>query len=248
MTKMVLLNSRVFCSGVDLSGQGNKIEIGEETEVKAITNWRSGGAEENLAGLAKIEISSEGQWEAGDPSRVDDSLWANRRTLEPWSVAATEASDTGVGSVMYLARAVRSKSQIWGQLGEVASWQVDARGSWPMARGQVAHPSGTPRTATGTGTAIQLGAVPAGRYLYANLHVLSIAGTSTPTITVTVQSDNAIGFPSPANLAPAFAAVTAVGGQAIRIPGPITDDWFRLSWVISGSSPSFLFLVSLGIE
>lgn len=247
MTKMVLLNSRVFVSGADLSGQGSKIEIVEESDAKAVTNWRSGGAEELLAGLSKVDISAEGQWEAGDPTRVDDQMWANRRILEPWTVGPTEASDTAPGNLMYLTKALRTKSNIWGGVGDVAGWTADAKGSWPLARGQSAHQSGTPRTATGNGTALQLGAVPSGDYLYANLHVLSVAGSAAPTITVNIQSDNAVGFPTPAAVG-SFAAATAVGGQALRFPGPITDDWFRVTWTISGTLPSFLFLVSLGIE
>jgi hypothetical protein len=247
MTKLVLLNSRVFVSGADLSGSGNKIEVSEEAEAKSVVNWRSGGAEEYIAGLTKVGISAEGQWEAGAAGNVDDSFWANRRVLEPWSIGPTDASDTGVGNLMYLTNALRTKMTHGGNLGDVASWNADAVGTWPLVRGVSAHQSGTPRTATGVGTALQLGAVAADQHLYANLHVLSISGTATPTITMTVHSDNAVGFPS-TTLRGSFAARTTVGGEPIRIAGPITDDWWRLSWTISGTSPSFLFLVSMGIE
>lgn len=247
MTKLVLLDTRVFVSGADLSGSGNKIEIGEEAEAKPTTNWRSGGAVENLAGLSKVEISAAGQWEAGTAGSVDDSFWANRRVLEPWSVGPTDASDTDYGSLMYLTKALRTKLTHWGDLGDVAGWDASAKGTWPLVRGQSAHPSGTPRTATGSGTALQIGAVADGQYMYANLHVLSVAGTGTPSITVGVDSDDAVGFPS-STARGSFAAKTAVDGEAIRIAGPITDDWWRLSWTITGSSPSFLFLVTMGIE
>jgi hypothetical protein len=187
------------------------------------------------------------EWEAGDPGKVDDATWANRRVLEPWSTGPTDASDTSVGSLMYLTSALRTKSQILGNLGDVAGWSADARGTWPLVRGVSAHPSGTPRTATGVGTSLQLGALAEGQNMYANLHVLSVSGTAAPTLTMTVHSDNATGFPS-TTLRGSFAAKTAVGGESIRIAGPITDDWWRLSWTISGTNPSFLFLVSMGIE
>jgi hypothetical protein len=247
MSKQILLDARVFMGGVDLSGSGNKIEIGEEAEAKKTTNWRSGGAHENIAGLTAVDISAEGQWEAGSLAYVDDGLWAGRRALEPWTVASDSLSDLSTGSTVYLTKALRKKASWLGQLGEVASWQADASGTWPLVRGVVGHASGVPRTATGSGTSLQVGAVPSGKYMYANLHVLSISGTSTPTITVKIQSDNATGFPSATDQG-SFTAATAIGGQSIRIAGPITDDWWRASWTISGSSPSFLFLVSLGIE
>lgn len=247
MTKMVLLNCRAFCSGADLSGQGNKLEIGEEWEAKAVTNWRSGGAEELLAGLGKVDISGDGQWEAGDAGKVDDQQWANRRALEPWSMGASEASDTTQGSLMYLTRALRTKTNLWGGVGEVAGWSTAAKGTWPLVRGLVAHESGSPRTATGHGSAFQLGAISASQYLYANLHVLSVAGTAAPTITVTIESDSDSNFNTPTDRL-AFAAATAIGGQAGRTAGAITDTWFQAKWTISGTNPSFLFLVTMGIE
>lgn len=248
MTKMVLLNSRLFVSGADLSGQGNKIEINEEAQAKMVTNWRSGGAEEVLAGLVQTDFKAGGQWEAGSAGLIDDSWWAHRRVLEPWSAGPTEASDTAVGNVMYLCgRVLRTKATFLGEVGEVAPWDMDAKSAWPLVKGQSMHPSGTARSATGTGTAVQLGAVPSGKNLYANLHVLSIAGTSTPSITVAIESDNGSGFPSAAAVG-SFAAATTVDGWSLKVPGPITDDWFRVKWAITGGSPSFLFLVSMGIE
>jgi hypothetical protein len=142
---------------------------------------------------------------------------------------------------------LRTKATIWGSVGDVASWDAQAKGSWPLVRGQSMHPSGVPRTASGTGTSVQLGAVAAGQHMYCNLHVVSIAGTSTPTLTVNIGSDNATGFPS-STARGAFAAKTAIGGESLRIAGPITDDWWRVTWTVSGTSPSFLFLVSMGIE
>lgn len=245
--KLVFLDTRIFCGGVDLSGSSNKIEVGEEWEAQKITNFRSGGADEYKAGLGEVDISAEGQWEAGSGAYVDDGTWAQRRSIEPWSIAPDGTSDLAAGNLMYLTKALRSKSSMWGEVGRVPGWNATAKGSWPLVRGQSAHPSGVPRTATGNGTSLQLGAVAAGQHMYANLHVLSIAGTSTPSITVKVQSDNATGFPSPTDQG-TFAAKTAIGGEAIRIAGPITDDWWRVSWTITGGSPSFLFLVALGIE
>lgn len=253
MTEFVMLDSRVFVSGADLSGYSSKIEIGEEAEAKKTTNFRSGGAEELLAGISKLEINGEGQWDvgtgvAGAVQLPDDSFWNNRRVLEPWTVGPNLSSDTNYGATMYLTKALRTKAVLFGEIGEVAKWEANAQGTWPLVRGVSAHPSGTPRTASGNGTATQVGAVPdAQTYLYANLHVLSIAGTSTPTLTVQVESDNAVGFPS-TTVRGAFAAATTVSGQAIRIAGPFTDDWWRVTWTITGTNPSFLFLVSMGIE
>lgn len=245
--KQVLLDSRLFVSGADLSGVGNKIEVNEEAEAKNVTNWRSGGARELLAGISAVEAAAEGQWEAGVAGSVDDSMWANRRVLEPWSFSDSGESDLAPGNLMYLTKMLRTKSQLFGQVGEVAGWSLNAKGAWPLVRGLSMHASGVPRTALGNGTPAQLGAVAADQHVYCNLHLLDVAGTGTPTLTVNVASDDGVGFAS-STARGSFAARTTVGGEAIRIPGPITDDWWRVTWTVSGSSPSFLFLVSMGIE
>lgn len=248
MAKLVLLDSRLFVGAADLSGQSNKIEITDEIEEKETTNFRSGGAKTVVGGLESVAIAAEGQWEAGDPGKIDDEQWANRRVLGPWTAGATDASDTGTGSLAYLTKALRTSIQLFSSVGEVAPWTANAAGTWPLVRGQFAHPSGTARTATGNGTGLQLGAVAAGARLYASSHVLSVVGTSTPTITVEVESDVDNTFTSPSTVI-SFAAATEPGGQILRTDGSaITDTWYRVTWTISGTGPSFLFVVALGIE
>ncbi|WP_460067388.1 hypothetical protein [Streptomyces sp. YKOK-I1] len=245
MSKTVLLNVRTFAAGVDLTGASNKIELSSEVEDKDSTNYASGGWKEVLGGLGSAELSGEGQWEAADPSKVDDASWAHIGTVIPWSVSANNAAN--VGDLAYLMSALRSDYALFDAVGEVAPWSGTAKSASPLVRGQFAHPPGTARTATGTGTGLQLGAVPSGKKLHAALHVLSVAGTSTPTITARVESSVDNTFASPTTRL-TFAAATAVGGQILRTNGTaITDTWWRIAWTISGTTPSFLFVGSLGI-
>jgi hypothetical protein len=93
-----------------------------------------------------------------------------------------------------------------------------------------------------TGTAVQVGAVPAGRRLWAALFVTAAAGTN---LAVTIQSDNAVGFPSPAT-AITFSTVSATGGQFTSVAGPLTDDYFRVSETIG--SGNFTWACVIGIS
>jgi hypothetical protein len=147
---------------------------------------------------------------------------------------------------MYLTQATRKGVKWLGDVGEVIPWSAEWEGSWPVARGKCVHPSGVPRTANGSGTGYQVGAPTAVQGMYATLHVLSVTGTATPTLTVTIESsvDNTFAAPT---VRGSFAAATGKGGQAIKITGPVTDQWWRAKWTISGTTPSFLFLVALGI-
>ncbi|MFD5425210.1 hypothetical protein [Streptomyces sp. NPDC127084] len=244
MSKFVLLNARLFAVAADLTGASNKIELTAEIEEKETTNYASNGWSEKLGGLASAEISGEGQWEAGDPSLVDNASWAQLGGVGPWTVCPAGAA---VGDLAYLTTAMRSNYTQGESVGAVAPWSGTAKSSWPLVRGQIGHPNGTARTSTGTGTGVQLGAVAAGKRLYAALHVLSVSGT-TPSITARIESDDSNGFPSPTTQL-TFTATGAVGGEALRTSGSaITDTWYRVAWTISGTTPSFLFATSFGIR
>ena len=244
MAKFVWQNVRLFTATADLTGVNNKLEVTAEREAKEATPFATSGAvwAEVLAGLAKTEISAEGQWEAGDTGKIDDAAFANLGSVVPVTIGPVGAAD---GDLAYLTGALRTKFDVGGSVGEVAPWTGEMVGNWPLVRGKMAHPPGTARTSTGTGTAYQLGAASSSQYLYAALHVLSLSGTS-PSITVKVQSDNASNFPSATDQI-TFTAATARSGQLSRVAGPITDDWFRVSYTISGTGPSILFAVAFGI-
>jgi hypothetical protein len=241
--KQVLTDVRLFAGGADLSGASNKAELSTEFEEKDATNYRSAGYKEVMGGLASSTINGEGFWEAGDPSLVDDASWAMLGGRTAWTIGPNDAT---VGALAYLTFGLDSSYKFLGEVGEIAPWSAKVSGSWPVARGQFAHPPGTARTATGVGTGVQLPAVPAGQRVYASLHVLSVSGT-TPSITARVESATTNAFSSPTTRA-TFTAANARGGEIIRTtPGAITDTWWRLAWTISGSTPSFLLAAAVGI-
>jgi hypothetical protein len=159
-------------------------------------------------------------------------------------VSANNAAN--VGDLAYFMGALRSSYTLLDAVGEIAPWSGTAKSATPLVRGQFAHPPGTARTATGTGTGLNLGAVIAGKRMHAALHVLSASGT-TPSITARVESSVDNTFSAPTTRL-TFAAATVPGGQILRTAGTaITDPWWRIAWTISGTTPSFLFVSSLGI-
>ncbi|MFJ9243809.1 hypothetical protein [Streptomyces sp. NPDC101776] len=244
MTKFVLTNVRLFTVGVDLTSASNKVELTAKVEEKETTNYGSQAYKELIGGLASAEFASEGQWEAGDPGKVDDAAWAQLGGVGAWSVGPVGAA---VGNLAYLTKVLRCDYKLGDAVGEVAPWTSSGKGSWPLARGQFAHPPGTARTATGTGTGLQLGAVAAGKRMYAALHVLSVAGTATPTVTARVESSVDNTFASPTTRL-THTAATAAAGEILRTDGTaITDTWWRTAWTITGTTPSFMFATTLGI-
>lgn len=158
------------------------------------------------------------------------------------AVAATD------GSAAYLMRGVTlGYTPVEGTVGELAMASHSAVSSGVVARGLLLHPAATQRTASGTGTAREMGAVSATQRLYAALHVPIVAGT-TPSLTVKVQSDDGAGFGSPTDRV-TFTAETdgTVGYQWGSVAGAVTDTFWRAIWTISGTNPQFNFAVTAGI-
>lgn len=245
MAKTVLTNVRCFAVGLDLTSNSNKIELSSEVAVKDTTNYGGDGYKEVVGGLASSEIAGEGQWEAGDVTKVDDAAWSQLGGEGPWSISANNSAT--VGDLAYFTRAMRADYTLGAEVGEVAPWTSAAKSSWPLVRGQFAHPPGTARTATGTGTALNVGALTTGQRMYAALHVLSASGT-TPSLTARIESAPDGTFAAPTTRA-TFTAATAEGGEVVRTDGTaITDAWWRIAWTISGTTPSFLFVGTLGIR
>lgn len=248
LTPTVLTDVRLFTGGCDLTSANNKLEFSAEVDEKDVTVFRSSGTGQHwtsvLGGIAKGSVSASGFWSAGTSDQVDDNLWPGMGGVGAWSWCPSTAD---LGAVGWLTQALQADYKILGAPGDVAPWEANASTTGAIARGVVLHPPGTARTTTGNGTGVQHVAVSASQYLYANLHVLSVSGTSTPTLTVTVQSDSDNTFASPTTQI-SFTAATAVGGQALRTAGPITDTWYRVAFTISGVDPSFLFLVTLGVS
>jgi hypothetical protein len=251
MSKDILRNVRLFAGGLDLTGASNKIELNGEYEEKDVTTWGSYDvtsgkiAKEVASGLFSSKISASGFWDAGDLTIVDDSTWANRGGQNEWTICPAGATE---GNLAWLTNAVSTSYQLLGAVGDIAPWQASMTGTGTLARGVSLSAPGTARTVTGTGTIVQLpAAVPTGKRLCATVHVLSIAGTGTPTFTATVQSAAAIGFASPTTRL-TFSAMTTIDGQFQATAGPITDQFYRLNFTISGTSPSFLIAAAVGID
>lgn len=243
MSAAPLLNARVFHGGLDVSAFSNKVELNWESEDLDTTVLLSSGAKTRIGGLGDTMFSIEGFWEAGDPSKPDNRLFADLASQQPVSVGPVGAN---VGDLAYVVKMMETDYKLGGQVGELLPFSADAAGSGPLGRGVFLHDPGTARTANGSGTGVLWIAVPAGAQLVAGLHVLSVAGTASPSITVNVQSSANVGFSSPTTQL-SFAAATAVGGQALKLAGPITDTYWRVTYGITGTTPSFLFVVTIGI-
>lgn len=244
MAKNIFTGVRIFAGGADLTGASNKAELSVEAEEKDVTTFASAGWNECVGGLKSGEVQAEGYWEAGDEGLVDNHMWGNKGAYTvPFTLGPTAAT---VGSLAYIMRTLQKDYSFFGEVGDVAPWSSNSVSNWPIARGVFMHPPATARTATGNGTAVQIIAVPAGSRLYSALHVTSVSG-SAATLDVDVESyvDNTF---AGATTQISHTQFTSVGGEILRTNGDaITDTWYRVTYTIGGTTPSFTFVSALGV-
>jgi len=207
------------------------------------TNFQSEAWTELTGGLKSGTLSAEFMQDRAADG-VDQQLWA---MLGAANVPKSFIAPSADGSLAYTMKGMAASYVPFdGAAGELAMGRITGKNSGGIVRGLLMHPSTTARTTSGTGTARQLGAVTSGKSMYAALHVLSATGT-TPSLTVKVQSDDNSGMTSATDRI-TFAAADATGDyEWSSVAGAITDDWWRVTWTISGTGPSFLFAVVLGI-
>lgn len=245
MSTFVWLDAKCYQAGADLTGAMNKVTAKATVAPLTSTTFGSNGWVERKGGLKGADLQVAGFWDAGSAGLPDDRAFADLGNSIPFTVIPT--AGTAAGDLAYLTKAVETDYSPFGQMGELIPFAVTANSDVPLVRGQILNPAGTARTATGSGTSIQVGAVTSPQRMYACLHVLSVAGTGTPTLTVRLQSAPTSGFAAPTTQA-TFTAATTVGGQFASVAAPVTDAWWRADFTIAGTTPSFLFALAVGVS
>ena len=241
MATQILQNAKVYVAQFDLSGDINSVVLDynaddvEETSFGDDTHKFKGGLKQSTMSMA-------GGWSGGASN--DAVVWTRVGTADvPVSVGPVAGA---AGEAAYLFLAEHRNFTPAGGVGELLRYTSEARGTGPLISGDFLF-NGT-ETATDDGTAFQLGAVAAGKTLYAALHVISASAGDT--LDVTIQSDSVEGFGGTPETQITFTQITG-GTEASEwktVVGAITDTWYRARWTVAGNgSESFQFVVTMGI-
>lgn len=222
----VALDVTTWFSGYDMTGDSNQTAMGIEFDALVDTAYGDRG-QSRIAGLEDVNTQINGHWQGG-AGAVDEAAFTGLgSTLQ----AISQSPDGAEGSVAYFWQAKKFNYQMFGDIGQVTPFQLNAqcvRGNGSLSagaiRGRVLKTKANVSATGATGTAYELGAVGASQFLYAAFHVFS-AGT---TITAVLESDSDNTFASATTRA-TFGPITAAGGTwATRVAGAITDTWYRL--------------------
>lgn len=237
----LLRDQKIFFDQYDLTTQSNSVNLAYSAA--QLDNTTLGNDTKiNTPGLKDATVSIAGFDDAG---ALDAGLFAEIAATagKPLSVCATSAP----GALAYLINANAAKYGQDGKVGGLLSFTLDAVAAGKLIRGTLLENQAAV-IATGAGTARQLVSASAGQSLYAALHVFGVAGTSTPTLTLTLKSNSTNSFSGGETSRIAFAAVTAPGSQMLSLAGALTDTWYEAEWTVSGTNPSFQFALVVGIQ
>jgi len=241
MAKFVFNDGKVFSGGYDLSDHVTSVNLEMTAEELDATTINSGGFKSKLGGLKDSTLSMDGFYEAG-ANKPDALLGASIGN----ELIVTTVPDAGVGNTAYFMKSRLFSYQMFGSVGEIAPFTISkSQSDDEVVQGKIEIDGAL--TASGNSTGVQLGAVGATEKVYVALHCTAVSGTSTPTVTFKLQSDDNSSFTSPTDRI-TFTGITAIGADYQSAAGAITDTYYRLNYTISGTNPSFSIHATIGIE
>lgn len=243
MATVTLLDCKIFLGGYNLSGYHNSIDLGYGAEMLDDTVFGTSGTRSSKPGLKTFEFNGSIFWDTQVDGVIFDRIGAQREVMS----FAPEGN--APGDRAYFIRAVNGTyNPLSGEVGALmASEFTGASANTPLVRGSVIIPASPALTASGSSPIIDIGrVVTLDQLVYAALHVMLPEG-SDATITVTIESAADAGFAAPTNRF-TFAVAAASGAQWLELAGPLTDQYWRASWVITGTAPSVNVFLVLGVQ
>ncbi len=239
MAELILTDAKIYAGAFDLSGDHNKVALAISFEDKNFTRFGAAG-KGRRAGLGEMTLAGEGIVNAG----VDLQDAVHFNDLGVFQRVMTVAAVGDLGDQASTMRGVELQyTPLDGAVGDEHKFSVSAMSSGLfLPSATVLHDRETPETSSGNEVAQNVGDIVVPELGYAALHVVAATGT---TLDVLVESDTAVGFPSPTTQF-TFAQATGVTSEFSTAIAATADDWWRVSWTIVGGS--WTFIVTFGIK
>lgn len=242
--RQALLNCAYHVGAVDLTGQSNRVSFDATVEELDGTTFGDNGYKTVFGGLETADVSGGGFVDLGSAHDAAQFRQTNGRTLLPHTIGPSN-SGSAVAAPAYVVKSLFTSLKIVNQVGQLVQWEAAAAGSSRTGYGAYLWSPATAVTATADGTAVEIGAVPAGKAALATLHVLARSGTAT--LDAVIESDADADFDGSETTRITFTQMSAVGSQFQSVAGPITDTHWRAALTVGGSG-SLTVVIALGIS
>lgn len=240
MTAFVLKDAKVLYDERDISGILNQLALNFDADLQDNTTLDA-DTRSRVPGLLNSMVEQQGFWEAADDKNFFDNI--NDGNEGVVSIIPDNSGSENIRAFILKVR--QSEYNPGAPIGDIFSFTLNMMSNAPLVKGKVSQ-DGT-ETSSGEGSTVNLGAVASDETLYASLHVLSASGSS-PTLDVTIVSDDNGSFDSASTTRITFNQFTAAGSQYASVDGAITDGFFRAEFTLGGGSPEFEFVVVIGIS
>ena len=240
MATQVMKDCGLWIAGYNLRGNMNALALDYGAEMLDATVY--GNDTRIMAGgLKTMGFSHQGLFDPDVDKVLFDRIGVSNElmTITPAGVAVADPA--------YFKQIVSGEYSPGGAIGDLMKFSISGdAGDGPLVRGAIMANGAFTTTANGAVNS-NLGAVSASQKLYAGLHITAVSGT-TPSVTVKIQSAPTAGFAAPTDRL-TFTAATVIGAQwGTPVAGAITDAHWRAVYTISGTTPSFTLIVSMGIQ
>jgi hypothetical protein len=240
MAITALTDARIWLNAYDLSGTTNQVGVEASRVDLDVTNFDSGGWQENIGGRLSTTVNVAGflDFAAGKSETAFDASWGAATNV------LTIAADDAAGSTAVFGRGFHGELvRLGGAPGtDVARASGTFMSNAAQVEGQIFIAKATQSGASGNSGVIQLGAVAAGESVYCGLHVFEVTGGGS--LAVSLSSDDGAGFGSPTSRI-SMTAATAAGAEIKSAAGAITDDYWRVSWTLSTGTATFAVVVGI---
>lgn len=238
---------QIFLDEFRFGANATMANIGVTVATKDATTFGSGGYMNYVAGLKMLVADFQGFNDYASGA-FDEWQRSNYGTTQTVSVSpGVEAT----GNVVVITQGIPDVAPSFdAQVGNIPAVKFACKPvGQVIAEGQVTQITTPTIIANGNSTPVNIGNLGATQQASAAIHVISIAGTATPTITAQIQSSATSGG-AYTNRGAAGAGITAIGGQFLRtgVLGAVAEGWWRINWTVSGTSPIFGVYASLAIN
>lgn len=237
MASFVMTDTEVWADDFNLTSVANSVDASLETEEVDVTTFAAGGHRQFLGGLSQSQVQV--------MTFTDFTVDAKALDGESNVVLSVVPEGNTQGNRSLTLTGLTTSVTEGGAVGEARKTDLTFRGdsaTGPLF-GTLLQPRAT-RTTTGSTTALQLGAVAAGKKVYLACHVLAVSGTN-PTLTVKLQSGTTSGGATTDRIT--LTQFTGTGVELKSLAGAVTDTWWRINATLGGTNPSFTLACTVAI-
>ena len=231
----------VYKDEIDITGISNGVTINIDNVLGDVTAFADTDMT-YVEGTPRFTIDYSGIYSKASPN-FDAEIFADLTSVER-AVGVYEQGITA-GNLGWEGKTNVSRAPYTARTNSAILLDVSWTGSDPIVPTIVHHYDAT-FDATHTPDPQQVGAVSATQKFVCVVRAFSTSGTS-ETLNIVLQSDNGVGFDTPTTRHTFTEITSSATHQIAEVSGAITDDYWRCTLTLGGSSPSYDLLVTMGI-